>query len=118
MGLSPQVPDVLDRHVGGVVEELLAPRGLVAGDVAGWAVHPGGPRILDVVADRLGLEDGALAESEATLRDHGNCSSATVLLVLDRIRRERSLEDGDPVMFMSFGPGLTLYAALLRVRSG
>lgn len=116
MGLSPQVPNVLERHVESVVDELLAPEGLRPQDVAGWAVHPGGPRILDVVAEQLGLEDGALAESQAVLREHGNCSSATVLLVLDRLRRERDLGQGDPVIFMSFGPGLTLYAALLRVR--
>ncbi len=28
MGLSPRVPDVLARHVGGVVDELLAGAGL------------------------------------------------------------------------------------------
>ena len=116
MALSPRVPKVLDKHVVSVVEELLAPRGLTAADVAGWAVHPGGPRIIDVVVDRFGLDEDDLRETAGVLRDHGNCSSATVLLVLDRIRRERELRDGDPVLFMAFGPGLTLYAALLRAR--
>ena len=54
MGLSARVPDVLGRHVGGVVEELLTGAGLRIEDVAGWAVHPGGPRILDVVRDSSG----------------------------------------------------------------
>jgi predicted naringenin-chalcone synthase len=116
MALSSKVPKVLEQHVTGVVEELLAPRGLTAADVRGWAVHPGGPRIIDVVCDRLGLPAEALEETAAVLREHGNCSSATVLMVLDRIRRQRDLADGDPVLFMAFGPGLTLYAALLRVR--
>src|SRR5919202_1042468 len=53
MGLSPRVPDVLSRHVGDVVDELLGGAGLRVEDVAGWAVHPGGPRILDVVRDQL-----------------------------------------------------------------
>lgn len=116
MGLSAKVPRVLERHVQDVVGELLDPRGLTADDVAGWAVHPGGPRIIEVVGERLGLDDEALAESTAVLRDHGNCSSATVLLVLDEVRRRRDLRPGDPVVMMAFGPGLTLYAALLRVR--
>jgi alkylresorcinol/alkylpyrone synthase len=51
------------------------------------------------------------------LRDFGNCSSATVLLILDRIIREGALDDGDYVVAMAFGPGLTLYAALLQQRS-
>ena len=57
MGLSPRVPDVLARHVADVVDELLAAAGLRVEDVAGWAVHPGGPRILDVVRDELGLPE-------------------------------------------------------------
>ena len=108
MGLSPRVPDVLSRHVGGVVEELLTGAGMRIEDVAGWAVHPGGPRILDVVAERLNLPDGAMAPSTKFLAEHGNCSSATVLLVL----QELADVDG-PVVAMAFGPGLTLYAALL-----
>jgi alkylresorcinol/alkylpyrone synthase len=108
MGLSPRVPDVLSRHVGGVVEELLGGAGLRIEDVAGWAVHPGGPRILDVVRDELGLSEDQIAASRRVLAEHGNCSSATVLLVLE----EMADVDG-PVVVMAFGPGLTLYAALL-----
>ena len=108
MGLSPRVPDVLSRHVGGVVDELLGGAGLRMEDVAGWAVHPGGPRILDVVRDQLGLTEEQIATSRRVLAEHGNCSSATVLLVLE----EMADVDG-PVVVMAFGPGLTLYAALL-----
>jgi predicted naringenin-chalcone synthase len=108
MGLSPRVPDVLSLHVGDVVDELLGGAGLTIGDVAGWAVHPGGPRILDVVRDELGLAEEQMAASRHVLAEHGNCSSATVLLVL----QELADVDG-PVVAMAFGPGLTLYAALL-----
>jgi len=108
MGLSPRVPDVLSRHVGEVVAELLDGAGLRTEDVAGWAVHPGGPRILDVVRDELGLTEPQLSASRRVLSEHGNCSSATVLLVLE----ELADVDG-PVVALAFGPGLTLYAALL-----
>ncbi|MGY2129679.1 type III polyketide synthase [Blastococcus sp. SYSU DS0617] len=108
MGLSPRVPGVLSKHVGEAVEELLAGAGLRVEDVAGWAVHPGGPRIIDVVRDELGLVEEQVAASRHVLSEHGNCSSATVLLVL----QEMADVDG-PVVAMAFGPGLTLYAALL-----
>jgi alkylresorcinol/alkylpyrone synthase len=108
MGLSPRVPDVLSHHVGAVVEELLGAAGLRTEDVAGWAVHPGGPRILDVVRDELGLTEVQMAASRRVLAEHGNCSSATVLLVL-----EEMADVEGPVVVMAFGPGLTLYAALL-----
>jgi predicted naringenin-chalcone synthase len=114
MGLSPRVPAVLARHVGPVVATLLGRHGLDLADVAAWAIHPGGPRILDVAADRLGLPDSAMAESAAVLRDYGNCSSGTVLLIVERLLAARRFEAGDPVVLLAFGPGLTLYAALLR----
>jgi len=114
MGLSPRVPDVLALHVRDVVDGLLSGHGVGREDVAGWAVHPGGPRILDVVEERLGLDAALLEPSRSVLRDFGNCSSATVLLVLERVLAS-GIDSGDHVVAMAFGPGLTLYAALLRV---
>jgi predicted naringenin-chalcone synthase len=112
MGLSPRVPDALARHVVPAVTDLLADSGLALADVATWAVHPGGPRILEVVRDNLGLDDGALAASSKVLSEHGNCSSATVLLILDELMRRSGALRG-PSVAMAFGPGLTLYATLL-----
>ena len=112
MGLSPEVPDVLARHAGPAVEALLAPHHLTPVDVAHWAVHPGGRRIVEVVGEALKLDDEQLAPSYETLRTAGNCSSATVLLVLDRI----DARPGELAVAMAFGPGLTLYSTLLRRR--
>lgn len=114
MGLSPRVPDVLSRHVAPMITGLLARHGLTAADVDAWAVHPGGPRILEVVGEGLGLPDAALAESRRVLAEHGNCSSATVLLVLRALRRGGRPGAGRRGVVMAFGPGLTLYAALVR----
>jgi predicted naringenin-chalcone synthase len=111
MGLSPKVPDALATHVAPVIDALLDRHGLRRSDVEGWVVHPGGPRILDVVRDRLGLPEEELAASRAVLASHGNCSSPTVLMILDEVRRARP--DAQTIVMMAFGPGLTLYAALL-----
>jgi alkylresorcinol/alkylpyrone synthase len=114
MGLSPKVPDVLARHVRQVTEELLSRHGLGTADVAGWAIHPGGRRIVDVIGERLELPAELTRPSYDVLRDVGNCSSGTVLLVMQAVLASRRLEPGDPMVAMAFGPGLTLYAALLR----
>jgi alkylresorcinol/alkylpyrone synthase len=111
MGLSPQVPEVLSRHVRPLITDLLGRNGLGIEDVAAWAVHPGGPRIIDVVGEQLGLDDTALALSRRCLAEHGNCSSPTVLLILDQILAAPPRPG--PVVFMAFGPGLTLFAGLL-----
>ena len=116
MGLSPAVPSVLAKHARPVVEELLDAHGLAVEEVSGWAVHPGGRRIVEVVGEVLGLDDAALAPSYDVLRDVGNCSSATVLLVLDRLLETVEVPPGGHVVAMAFGPGLTLYAVLLRRR--
>ena len=115
MGLSRQVPDVLAVHVGPMVEDLLGRNGVERDEVAGWAVHPGGPRILDVIGEQLDLAATDLAGSRHVLAEHGNCSSATVLLVLDELVHARVAEPGRYIVAMAFGPGLTLYAALLQV---
>ena len=107
MGLSPKVPDVLAMHLGPAVETLLRRNGVR--EVAGWAVHPGGPRILETVEEVLQLPPDALDASRAVLAEHGNCSSATVLLVLQRM-----LDVRGHIVLLAFGPGLTLYALLLR----
>jgi predicted naringenin-chalcone synthase len=112
MGLSPRVPAVLATHVRGLVEQVLARHGRSIADVDGWAVHPGGPKILDVVQEQLELPAAALAESRSVLAVHGNCSSPTVLLVLDELRR-RPVPPRLTVM-LAFGPGLTLYITLLE----
>jgi predicted naringenin-chalcone synthase len=114
MELSPDVPRVLARHVAPAVARLLGRHGLRTPDVDAWAVHPGGPRILDTVVEHLDLPPDALDASRRVLAERGNCSSATVLLVLDALRAAGRPAAGGYAVMMAFGPGLTLYAALLR----
>jgi predicted naringenin-chalcone synthase len=110
MHLSSYVPKILETNVEGLLEGLLVPHGLAVADVARWAIHPGGRKILDHVQERLGLSDGQVAASRKVLKEHGNMSSPTVLFVLDEVQAE----PGDWGVMMAFGPGLTLEAALLR----
>ncbi len=114
MGLSAKVPEVLSMSVGDAMTSLLKPHELETGNVDEWVVHPGGPRILDVIADRLQLPEGSLDISREVLRDNGNCSSATVMLVLDQMRQQHAPRPGTTAVAMAFGPGLTLCSALLR----
>ena len=114
MGLSPRVPVVLRRTAPGVVERLLAPHGLRTRDIAHWIVHPGGPSILEAVQRGLGLSAEQTALSWEVLREHGNCSSATVLLILERLLRSGQARRGEWGVMMAFGPGLTLETCLWR----
>jgi alkylresorcinol/alkylpyrone synthase len=115
MTLSRHVPDVLAEFVGPLVDRLLSRSGLSRDDVGAWAVHPGGPRVLDVVAQRLGISGADLQVSRDVLEMHGNCSSSTVLIVLEEMVVSARLGAGEYVVALAFGPGLTLCATLLQL---
>lgn len=111
MTLSRRVPAVVGRHVPALVDRLLAHRGLDREDVRHWAIHPGGPRIIDAVQRALELTDADVEHSRDILSRYGNCSSATILLNLASIG---PVDSGDHVIAMAFGPGLTVTGALLQ----
>ena len=117
MTLSRHISAVVGREVRGLLDELLDRNSLALADVAAWAVHPGGPRILDEVQGALDLSASALAISREVLCNHGNCSSATILLTLDATRRHLDPAPGRNVVALAFGPGLTLCATLLRTEA-
>lgn len=114
MGLSRRIPITLRRNVAATVDCLLRPHGLTSCDVTHWLVHPGGPDILEVIARELKLSDDQMALSWQILREHGNCSSSTVLLILDALLKSGRTKTGEWGVMMAFGPGLTLETCLLR----
>lgn len=110
MTLSAQVPDLIRTHLEEWLTPWLATHGLTPDQVGSWAVHPGGPRILDAVETAMELPGDALTVSRETLRDFGNMSSPTVLFILERLRREGAAR---PCVALAFGPGLVVEAALV-----
>ncbi|PWW53035.1 type III polyketide synthase [Actinokineospora spheciospongiae] len=114
MTLSPYVPLFLSEAVRPFTERLLAKAGLTPDEVEHWAVHPGGPKIIDFVGERLSLTPEQLQPSLDVLADYGNCSSPTVLLILHRILTESRPAPGSYAVLMAFGPGLTMESALVR----
>jgi predicted naringenin-chalcone synthase len=83
-----------------------------------WAVHPGGRSILDNLDTVLNLEPEKLAASRHVLREYGNMSGATIVFVLDELRRRR--KEGllpEWGAMLAFGPGITIEAMVLRTPS-
>jgi predicted naringenin-chalcone synthase len=111
MRLAATVPDIVCEWLPGWMNSWLGRSGYSLSDIAGWIVHPGGPRILDAVESCLQLREGSLAASRALLSECGNMSSPTVLFILERMRRTVT----GPCVMLGFGPGLTIEAALLML---
>ncbi|MGA5194520.1 type III polyketide synthase [Streptomyces exfoliatus] len=112
MVLGPELPELVRLQVAEEVESFLAVHDLKPGDVGAWICHPGGPKILDALADGLGLPDSALAASRRALASHGNLSSASVLQVLKDTQADRP-PSGTTGLVIGFGPGFSSELVLL-----
>ncbi|MFG0312586.1 MAG: type III polyketide synthase, partial [Phycisphaerales bacterium] len=111
MRLSPAVPATLAKHIPPWLDRWLGDSGHALGDIASWAIHPGGPRVLSAIRDAIGLEPDAFAVSRSVLSDHGNMSSATLLFILQRLLNDQAPM---PLVAAAFGPGLAGEAMLLH----
>jgi predicted naringenin-chalcone synthase len=111
MTLGKSVPGLIARELPAWLTPWLGDQGLSVRDVASWCVHPGGPKILQAVAEGLGLDGAALETSQSILSEYGNMSSATILFILQRLIENNA---PPPCVALAFGPGLTAEAALLR----
>ena len=111
MTLSNRVPDLIRKHLKPWLAQWLASHRVPMSAVGSWAVHPGGPRILDAVDEALELDHEALAASRHVLEQFGNMSSPTVLFILQRLLATTASR---PCVALGFGPGLMIEAALIE----
>ena len=102
------------REVARGVDGFLAGRGLTRADIRRWVMHPGGRRIIEVMAEQLELAVTDLAPTEDVLGEHGNMSSVTVLFVLDHILRNERPRRGERGVLGAFGPGFGAELALVE----
>jgi prepilin-type processing-associated H-X9-DG protein len=109
MGLSPLVPETVGAALLPWLRDWLKEQAIPLEAVTSWAVHPGGPKILSTCSEVLSLEPNRLLDSRAVLQDHGNMSSATILFILERLRRRST---AGLCLALAFGPGLTAEVAL------
>lgn len=113
MTLSPRIPDLINERLRPWLRQWLQQQGLQIEDVGSWAIHPGGPRILNAVAEAVGFDESRLNPSREILARYGNMSSPTVLFILKKLQAEQAPL---PCVMLGFGPGLTIEAALINVR--
>jgi predicted naringenin-chalcone synthase len=117
MTLARDVPDRIAAYLIPFVESLAADGDRTLDDLranAVFAVHPGGPRIVDRVRDVLGLGEPSVELSRGVLLDYGNMSSATLPHVWMRVLADEGTPAGTPVVSLAFGPGLTVCGALFE----
>jgi predicted naringenin-chalcone synthase len=114
MTLSPRVPELIDSQLKPWLESWLRTYHLSIADIDHWAIHPGGPKILDAVLNSLGLAHEKAETSRNILRSFGNMSSPTSFFVLQAIQSQKAT---GKCLMLGFGPGLAAEVALLDFRS-
>lgn len=113
--LGRDLPLMIEGHIEGFCRMLMAEAGLKDFNELFWAVHPGGPAILNRLERSLGLRPEKLQCSRRALMDYGNASSNTVFYVMDYMREELRREGGQEWgLVLAFGPGITFEGILVR----
>lgn len=112
--LSAEVPKVVEEHLRSDVDAFLASRGLGRRDIVSWVCHPGGPKVLQAMEAALELPPAALELTWRSLREVGNLSSSSVLLVLGDTLAERRPPRGSLGMLLALGPGFCSELVLLE----
>jgi predicted naringenin-chalcone synthase len=119
MTLSKEVPLRLVGALEGFVRRLFDRAGRdysAQKRAAVFAVHPGGPRIIDLAERLLKLDPRQVAWSRHVLRERGNMSSATLPHIWREILNDDKVSAGTLIVSLGAGPGLTLSGALFRKR--
>jgi alkylresorcinol/alkylpyrone synthase len=112
--LSAEVPQMVTGHLRDDVDRFLADHGTRREEISSWVAHPGGPKVLEAMAEALELTGGELDVTWRSLGEVGNLSSTSVLLVLEETLREHRPEPGSLGMLLAMGPAFCSELVLLE----
>jgi alpha-pyrone synthase len=114
--LSENLPDYIYNGVDPVVTKVLADNGLDKSDVDLWAIHPGGPKIIEQSVRSLGIAAEAAAPSWDVLARYGNMLSVSLIFVLEQMVAQggsgKAVSTG---VAFSFAPGVAIEGLLFDI---
>lgn len=108
MTLAKELPVIVARALPAFVARLGATKKPL------FAIHPGGPKILEQVQKNLQLSDEQIHHSREVLASCGNMSSATLPHIWERIAKDPNVKQGTEIISLAFGPGLTACGTLFE----
>ncbi|MGD9678644.1 MAG: beta-ketoacyl-ACP synthase III [Vulcanibacillus sp.] len=98
---------IMEQSTNRVIEKA----NLLKEDINFLIPHQANIRIIDYAKDRLKLNDDKVI---VNLDYYGNTSSASIPIALDEANRSNKLHDGDNILLVSFGGGLTWGSAIIK----
>ena len=108
MTLSKDVPGQVVEHLQSFLKDFNITEKTI------FAIHPGGPKIIDSIYDLLKLRDDQISHSKNVLFRYGNMSSATLPHIWQDLLDDDTIKSGTEVMSLAFGPGLSIFGGLLK----
>jgi len=99
------------RALGESAQVVLQQTGLGADDIDWFVPHQANARIINALADRVGVPADKVV---TTVARHGNTSAASVPLALDTAVRDGRVQHGETLMLQGVGGGMTWGSVLLR----
>lgn len=114
--LGRDLPQKIEENIEEFCKKLMEKANLKEFNELFWAVHPGGPAILNRLESTLKLNSDKLKCSRRALMDYGNVSSNTIFYVMENMREELMKRSGSEEwgLGLAFGPGITFEGILLR----
>jgi len=86
--------------------------GIEPHDLVAFVPHQANLRITESVVKSLGLPASVVVARDVV--DSGNTSAASVPIALTRLHEEGTIRQGDPVLLLGFGAGLTAAGQVVR----
>lgn len=99
-------------NIAEAVNMAAAHAGVALSEVDWFIPHQANQRILDGVAQRLGLDESKVI---STVAKHANTSAASIPLAFDEAVKDGRIKPGQLLMLEAMGGGLTWGAAVLRL---
>jgi len=117
MTLKSYVPIFINDNINSFLKKLFYKSEYLLNDCiknAIWAIHPGGPKIVQFIKDKLSLSDEQVKFSYQILKENGNMSSATLPYIWAQIIDDETISSGQMIVSLAFGPGLTVYGMIMK----
>ena len=118
MTLTRKVPIILAKNIEKYMRDIFQRAGLDFDkdkENTIFAIHPGGPKIIELVEKVLKLNERQVKHSKKILSTRGNMSSATIPHIWNEILEDDTVDDQTNIVSVAFGPGLTMTGVMLKV---
>ncbi|MED6121054.1 Chitin synthase, class 2 [Stylosanthes scabra] len=126
--IGKEMPSLVSGNIGKCIIEAFNSIGMMmSNDKMNWnslfyVIHPGGPAILDKIEKKLGLKEEKLRATRQVLSQYGNMVSASMVFVLDEMRKRSKIEGKSTTgeglergVLVAFGPGISFEIMVLRI---